>query len=146
MYNICLKSNLTLCTPQKLELLPHQVEGVLYGLNKRDRWLLTDEPGLGKTAIAIKLAEELKERGFFEKRTKKLRESGKYEEMSSNLRKLLSKKIKCIETGKIYNSMISASKELGVPQGSISNCCNGKSKSAYGYHFEYVHDDIDWNN
>ena len=90
-----------------------------------------------------RLAKELKASGFFEERTKKLRESGKYGEMSSNLRKLLSKKIKCTDTGKIYDSMISASKELGVPQGSISSCCNGKRKSAGGYHFEYIYDDTD---
>ena len=88
-----------------------------------------------------RLAEELKASGFFENRTRKLRESGKYDEMSSNLRKLLSKKIKCIDTGKIYDSMISASQELGVSQGSISKCCNGKRKSAGGYHFEYVYED-----
>ena len=89
-----------------------------------------------------KLAKDLKEIGFFEERTRKLRESGKYKEMSDNLRKLLSKKIKCIETGKVYDSMISASRDLDIPQGSISNCCNGKRKSAHGYHFEYFYEDI----
>ena len=89
-----------------------------------------------------KLAKDLKEAGFFEERTRKLRENGKYKEMSDNLRKLLSKKIKCIETGKVYDSMISASRDLNIPQGSISNCCNGKRKSAHGYHFEYFYEDI----
>ena len=37
----------------------HQVDGIRYGLNS-DKWLLLDEPGLGKTLQVIYLAEELK--------------------------------------------------------------------------------------
>ena len=37
----------------------HQLEGIKYGLN-HDKWLLLDEPGLGKTLQVIYLAEELK--------------------------------------------------------------------------------------
>jgi hypothetical protein len=39
-------------------LFPHQVEGIKFGLS-RDRWLLLDAPGLGKTLQIIRLAEEL---------------------------------------------------------------------------------------
>lgn len=37
----------------------HQLEGIEFGLNT-DKWLLLDEPGLGKTLQMIYLAEELK--------------------------------------------------------------------------------------
>lgn len=37
----------------------HQIEAIEYGLN-RDKWLLLDVPGLGKTISSIYLAEELK--------------------------------------------------------------------------------------
>lgn len=37
----------------------HQLDGIKYGLN-HDKWLLLDEPGLGKTLQVIYLAEELK--------------------------------------------------------------------------------------
>ena len=42
----------------KLKSLPHQLEAVDYGLSK-NKWLLLDEPGLGKTKVIINLAEEL---------------------------------------------------------------------------------------
>lgn len=44
----------------KLEPFDYQMEGIKFGLNK-DRWLLLDAPGLGKTAQIIHIAEELKE-------------------------------------------------------------------------------------
>ena len=37
----------------------HQIDGIRFGLNS-DKWLLLDEPGLGKTLQVIYLAEELK--------------------------------------------------------------------------------------
>lgn len=39
----------------------YQLEGIQYGLN-HDKWLLLDEPGLGKTLQLIYLAQELKEK------------------------------------------------------------------------------------
>ena len=42
-------------------LFKHQVEGIEYGLSK-NKWLLLDAPGLGKTLQLIRLAEELKKR------------------------------------------------------------------------------------
>lgn len=44
----------------KLQPLPHQLEGIRYGLT-HDKWLLLDPPGLGKTLQAILLAQELYE-------------------------------------------------------------------------------------
>jgi SNF2 family DNA or RNA helicase len=43
----------------KTKPFPYQSEGIEYGLN-HDKWLLLDEPGLGKTLQLIYLAEELK--------------------------------------------------------------------------------------
>lgn len=43
----------------KIAPLDHQVEGIRYGLTHTN-WLLLDAPGLGKTAILIHIAEELK--------------------------------------------------------------------------------------
>lgn len=40
----------------------YQLDGIKYGLQK-DKWLLLDSPGLGKTIQMIYLAQELKERG-----------------------------------------------------------------------------------
>ena len=43
----------------------YQKEGILYGL-QHERWLLLDQPGLGKTLQMIYLAEELKSRNEIE--------------------------------------------------------------------------------
>ena len=40
---------------------PYQMDGISYGIN-HDRWLLLDEPGLGKTLQALYIAEELHHR------------------------------------------------------------------------------------
>jgi len=49
----------------KVDLFDHQKEGVKYGLT-HDRFLLLDQPGLGKTLQMIYLAEELKLRDSIE--------------------------------------------------------------------------------
>ena len=51
------EANLTI--NYKVKPFKHQEEAILFGLQK-DRWLLLDVPGLGKTASIIHLAEELK--------------------------------------------------------------------------------------
>ena len=49
------------------------------------------------------------------------------------------KKVKCIETGKIFYCIRDAEEFLGTKgHGNISSCCKGKRKKAYGYHWEYV--------
>ena len=45
----------------EIKMFKHQKEAVEYGLNK-DKWLLLDAPGLGKTLTIIRLAEERKKR------------------------------------------------------------------------------------
>lgn len=52
----------------------------------------------------------------------------------------LSKQVKCLETGVVYSSTWQAKRETGVSQGNISSCCNGKYKTAGGYHWEFVED------
>lgn len=44
----------------------------------------------------------------------------------------------CVETGITYDSMLIASKLTGVCYSSISNCCNGKAKTAGGYHWKLI--------
>lgn len=43
-----------------------------------------------------------------------------------------------IETQKTYNSILHASKELGVSCTAISNVLRGKTKTCKGYHWEYI--------
>ena len=48
-----------------------------------------------------------------------------------------SKKVICIETGEIYNSILDASKKTRVNNAVIGRVCMGKSNIAGGYHWEY---------
>ena len=49
-----------------------------------------------------------------------------------------SKKIRCVETGKIFDSATIAAKEMSLDNSAISRVCNGKRKTAGGYHFEFL--------
>lgn len=49
-----------------------------------------------------------------------------------------SKKIKCLNTGIIYESQKEAARKLNLHQGDLSKVLNGKRKSIGGFHFEYV--------
>ena len=48
------------------------------------------------------------------------------------------KRIRCIETEQIFQSITEAAKEMNVVKTSISNCVNGRSATAAGYTWEYV--------
>lgn len=49
--------------------------------------------------------------------------------------------IQCVETKIIYPSMTVLEKELGYNKGTVWQACNGKIKTAYGYHWQYVDDE-----
>lgn len=48
------------------------------------------------------------------------------------------KKVKCIETNQVYNSLHSASRELNINVSCIMYVCKGKQKTAGGYHWKYI--------
>ena len=48
------------------------------------------------------------------------------------------KKIKCVETGIIYNSVEEAAKEYNITGNAISACARGDNKTCMGYHWAYV--------
>ncbi len=49
-----------------------------------------------------------------------------------------SKKVRCIETGKIYVSTREAERQTGTAHSGISQVCNGIRKTANGFHWEYI--------
>ena len=53
-----------------------------------------------------------------------------------------SKKVVCIETSKVYLSILDVERKLGLDQSNISKCCKGKYKTAGGYHWKYYTDFI----
>ena len=48
------------------------------------------------------------------------------------------KKVKCLETSEVYNSLTEAAKKTGVSSTSIRRCCNGEFKQVKGFHFEFL--------
>lgn len=48
------------------------------------------------------------------------------------------KRVRCIETNIIYESLRSAADQTGVDISSISRCCNGKRKTCGGFHWEFI--------
>lgn len=55
--------------------------------------------------------------------------------VKKNVGKGRSKKVLCIETGQSYDSMTEAARQTGIAQSNISQCCNGKNKTAGGFHW-----------
>ena len=51
------------------------------------------------------------------------------------------KKVRCLETGEVYDSAVKAMKQLGLT--GIDNCARGETKTAGGYHWEYVEEEIE---
>lgn len=47
-------------------------------------------------------------------------------------------KVRCVETGIVYNSLREAERETGCAHTHISGCLRGKNKTCGGYHWEYV--------
>mgnify|MGYP003463631969 FL=1 len=56
--------------------------------------------------------------------------------------KSLSKKVICITTGEIFNSMREACRKYNIHTGSMTECCRGKQKTAGGYKWEYFKEEI----
>ena len=56
--------------------------------------------------------------------------------------KSLSKKVICITTGEIFNSMREACRKHNISSGSMTECCQGKRKTAGGYKWEYFKEEI----
>lgn len=48
------------------------------------------------------------------------------------------KKVKVVETGKIYESYQECADDLGIEENYVSMCMRGKHKSSHGYHFKEV--------
>lgn len=70
---------------------------------------------------------------------KKLSEEHK-RKMSESLinHKDLSKKVLCVETGEVFDSTMDVERKTGINSGNISMACNGKRKTAGGFHWKFA--------
>lgn len=48
------------------------------------------------------------------------------------------KKVRCIETGIVYNTIAEAERATGIPHSSIGLVCRGKHSQTHNTHWEYV--------
>ena len=48
------------------------------------------------------------------------------------------KRVKCITTNKIFNSIVEAGRYYGISNQHISSCCRGKRKTCGGMEWEYI--------
>ena len=60
------------------------------------------------------------------------------EEAKRKIGKALSKKVLCVETGEIFKSTCDAQRKTGICQNNISRACNGKYKTAKGFHWRWA--------
>ena len=52
--------------------------------------------------------------------------------------KSTSKKVRCIETGEVFENTIVASKFMNKNKHSVAKCCRGEQNTCGGYHWEYI--------
>lgn len=85
------------------------------------------------------LSEEAKRKLSEAKKGKKHSEEHKMK-MSEAMQnhKDLSKQVLCVETGEVFPSVHDVERKTGINNGKISMACNGKRKSAGGYHWKFV--------
>ena len=62
------------------------------------------------------------------------------EEHKMKIGKALAKNVLCVETGEVFESAHDAQRKTGVYQSNISMACNGKLKSAGGFHWKWHKD------
>ena len=60
------------------------------------------------------------------------------EETKKKISEAKLKKVLCVETNTTYPSLTEASTRTCINRGNISNACNGKLKTAGGYHWKFV--------
>lgn len=49
-----------------------------------------------------------------------------------------SKKVICLETGQVFNTIKEASEWCNTGKANVCSCCKGRNKTAGGYHWEYI--------
>lgn len=49
----------------------------------------------------------------------------------------IKRKVECIETGEVFNSIQEGADKYGLQQSLIWKCCNGKQHTTGGYHWRY---------
>ena len=83
--------------------------------------------------IGMKFSEEAKRKMSETRKGKHFSEEHKRKIIEAH-----SKKVLCLETNEVFESTRDAQRKTGIFHNSISNVCNGKFKTAGGYHWKFV--------
>lgn len=59
---------------------------------------------------------------------------------NERMAKTRSKKVICLETGEVFDSINDVQKKLGLDPSHISKCCKGKQQTCGGFHWMYYSD------
>ena len=97
--------------------------------------VITEE---AKEKIRAARAKQIFSPEVIEKRNAKLKGMKRSPETRKAISECKKKKILCVETGKVYNSMTDASNDLHISLSCVSQQCKNIIPHAKGYHFEYV--------
>lgn len=112
---------------------------------KGSTWRMSDE-ARAKISRAMKGKQNCLGRKLSKETRDKIAEGNRNRVISEDTRKKMSeshkgkttKKVMCIETGDIFNSVTEASVFVNKDGSAISACCRGKQKTCGGYHWRYV--------
>ena len=96
----------------------------LYTVDKLSTYKIADKLGLTREIVTTVL----------NKNNIKLRRGGLQAGSIAHNRK----RVRCIETGQVYESIHKVQEEIGISEANISACCKGKRKTAGGYTWEYL--------
>ena len=94
-----------------------------------------------KSHIGKRASKETKQKMSISRKGKNNSMWGKHHTVDAkekNRKAQISKKVICIETGIVYNSLHDATRKTGIHHATICSVCKGKRKIAGGYHWEYV--------
>lgn len=117
--------------------------GKYFDVSPEDLIFLTREEHRKIDSSCKRISESCKGKKKSEKHKRKLSEVNKGKYIN---RKDISKKVMCVETGEVFDSMAEASRQTGVYVSNISMVCNGKRKNASGYHWSFVRPDTNTEN
>ncbi len=59
--------------------------------------------------------------------------------------KIIKRKVQCIETGKIFDNVNEAAESVNLSPRTLANHLRGYKKSAGGFHWQYIEDEINEN-
>ena len=85
-----------------------------------------------------KLSESLRGRTFSDEHCRHISKSKKGKKMGKDNPR--ARKVMCIETGIVYETIKAAGASSGCDAKNITSCCAGRLNSAGGYHWRYVED------